>query len=51
MCCGKRVQGTISTSMIGLPWYVVERIEDAINQAEKKLGQPPNAIEIFIMCE
>ena len=51
MCCGKRVDGTIGKSLIGLPWYIVERLEKATDAAEAKLGRPPTACDIFIMCE
>jgi hypothetical protein len=41
-------EGKISTAILRLPWFIVNKILAACDEAERRKKSPPNAIEIFI---
>lgn len=51
MCCVSRKEGQVGKALISMPWFMVDRVLDACQAAEQKLGQPPNALEIFVQLK
>jgi hypothetical protein len=48
MCNCSSDETKISAAIVKLPWFIVNKILTSVDEAEKRKGSPPNAVEVFI---